>query len=269
MSEATFSETTYGGTGPENYERYFVPAIGRPVARDLIDLAALAPGERVLDVACGTGIVARLAREEVGAGGSVAGLDPNPGMLAVAREAAAGTGIEWHQASAESMPLADASFDVVLSQMGLQFVPDRAAAVDEVARVLAPGGRVALNVVGPRPEVMTVLAEALATHVSPDASKFVNVVFSLHERDEIEGLLAGAGLRDVTVTSRTKRLELPPPADFLWQYVHGTPLGGLVAKAGDDARAALEDEVVRGWQPFVEDGTLVLEVPVVEVTAGQ
>ncbi len=75
MSEAAFSESTYAGTGPENYERFFVAAIGRPVATDLIDLAALAPGERVLDVACGTGIVARLAREEVGAGGAVAGRD--------------------------------------------------------------------------------------------------------------------------------------------------------------------------------------------------
>jgi ubiquinone/menaquinone biosynthesis C-methylase UbiE len=269
MSTATFSETAYGGTGPESYERFFVRDIGRPVAADLIELAALAPGERVLDVACGTGIVARLAREEVGAGGAVAGLDPNPGMLAVAREVAAGTGIEWHQASAESMPLEDASFDVVLSQMGLQFVPDRAAAAGEMARVLAPGGRLALNVVGPRPQVMTVLAEALVTHVSPDAGKFVDVVFSLHDEDEIQGLLAGAGLQDVTVGSRSKRLELPPPADFLWQYVHGTPLGGLVATAGEDARAALEDEVVRGWQPFVEGGALVLEVPVVEVTAGR
>lgn len=269
MSEATFSETTYAGTGPENYERFFVPAIGRPVAIDLIDLAALAPGERVLDVACGTGIVTRLARDEVGAGGTVAGLDPHPGMLAVARDVAAGTGIEWHQASAESMPLADASFDVVLSQMGLQFVPDKAAAAGEVARVLAPGGRLALNVVGPRPDVMTVLADALATHVSPDAGRFVDVVFSLHDEDEIERLLDGSGLRDLAVASRIKRLELPPPADFLWQYVHSTPLGGLVAKAGDDARAALQNEVVRGWQPFVEDGTLVLEVPVVEVTAGK
>lgn len=268
MPEVSFSETRYGSTGPENYERFFVPAIGRPVATDLIELAALEPGERVLDVACGTGIVARLAREEVGADGTVAGLDPNPGMLAVAREVAAGTGVEWHQASAESMPLPDASFDVVLSQMGLQFVPDKSAAVDEMARVLAPGGRLALNVVGPRPDVMTVLADALASHVGPESSGFVDVVFSLHDQDRIEGLFADAGLRDVAVTSRVKRLELPPPTDFLWQYIHSTPLAGAVAQADDDARAAFEEEVVRRWQPFTEDGTLVLRVPIIEVRAG-
>jgi ubiquinone/menaquinone biosynthesis C-methylase UbiE len=267
MSGPTFSETTYGGTGPENYERFFVPAIGRPMATDLIDLAALQPGERVLDVACGTGIVARLAREKIGAGATLAGLDPDPGMLAVAGEVAAGTGIEWHPSSAESMPLSDASFDVVLSQMGLQFVPDKAAAVKEIARVLAPGGRVALNVVGPRPGLMSVLADALATHVSSQSSKFVDVVFSLHDTGRIESLLANAGLRDVTVTSRIKTLELPPPADFLWQYIQSTPLRGVVAQVGADARAALQDEVLREWRAFMRNGTLVLELPVIEATA--
>ena len=68
----------YGGSAPENYERYFVPAIGTPLARDLMKVAALRPGERVLDVACGTGVVARLASQVVGSAGTVAGLDLNP-----------------------------------------------------------------------------------------------------------------------------------------------------------------------------------------------
>ena len=91
----------FGGNAPENYERFFVPAIGAPVAADLIDIAALRPGERVLDVACGTGVVARLAAERVGTTGTVAGLDINPGMLVVARSVApSGVAIEWHEASA-------------------------------------------------------------------------------------------------------------------------------------------------------------------------
>ena len=93
---------------PVNYEQYFVPVIGLPVARALIRVAALRPGERVLDVGCGTGVAARLAAAQVGPDGSVAGLDPNPGMLAVAGAAApAELGIEWHQAGAEAMPLPD------------------------------------------------------------------------------------------------------------------------------------------------------------------
>ena len=105
----------YGGSAPENYERYFVPAIGAPLADDLIKVAALRENERVLDVACGTGLMARLASQSVGASGVVAGLDVNPGMLAVARRTTPpGMTIEWHVASAETMPFPDASFNAVL-----------------------------------------------------------------------------------------------------------------------------------------------------------
>ena len=113
---------SYGGTAPENYERYFVPAIGGPVAADLIAEAALRPGERVLDVACGTGIVARLAAERVGPTGTVAGLDVNPGMLAVARSmaASAGAAVRGYETSAESIPVPADAFDVVFCQLGLR-----------------------------------------------------------------------------------------------------------------------------------------------------
>src|SRR5919202_168929 len=95
----------YSGTAPENYERYFVPAIGAPLAAELLDVAALRPGERVLDIACGTGIVTRLAAERVGADGAVAGVDINPGMLGVARSAGPPElGIDWHEAGAEALP---------------------------------------------------------------------------------------------------------------------------------------------------------------------
>ena len=117
----------YSGTAPDNYERYFVPAIGAPLAAELVDVAALRPGERVLDVACGTGIVTRFAAERVGADGAVAGVDINPGMLGVARSAARPElGIDWHEASAEALPFEDETFDVVLCQMGLQFFPGQA-----------------------------------------------------------------------------------------------------------------------------------------------
>ena len=120
----------FGGTAADNYQRFFVPAIGAPVARDLLGVARLQPGERVLDVACGTGVVARLAAERVGSAGMVAGLDVNPGMLAVARsQTSTGVSIDWHEASAEAIPLRDGAFDIVLCQMGLKFVPNKLAAL--------------------------------------------------------------------------------------------------------------------------------------------
>jgi SAM-dependent methyltransferase len=133
----------YGGSAPENYERYSVPAIGAPLAVDLVEVAALGDGDRVLDVASGTGIVPRLAAARVGPGGTVSGLDINSGMLAVARSATPqGLAIDWHDASAEAMPLAT---NAVLCQMALQFFPDKVAALREMRRVLSPGGRLVVN----------------------------------------------------------------------------------------------------------------------------
>jgi ubiquinone/menaquinone biosynthesis C-methylase UbiE len=267
MAEQSFGKA-YGGNPPANYERFFVPAIGAPLATDLIHLAALRPGERVLDVACGTGVVARLASQQVSAAGTVAGLDISPGMLAVARSATPpGAPIEWHEASAEAMPIPDVSFDVVLCQMGLQFMPDKRAALREMRRVLAPGGRLILNVPGPTPRLFTILREALARHIGAEAAGFVNHVFSLHDTAEIQNLVSGAGFHDISVQPDTKPLGLPAPQEFLWQYLHSTPLAGAVAQMDDEHRAALERDVVGKWQEFVEAGALVLQVRIVIATA--
>jgi ubiquinone/menaquinone biosynthesis C-methylase UbiE len=258
----------YLGSAPENYERYFVPAIGAPLAAELVDAAALRQGERVLDVACGTGVVTRLAAERVGASGATAGLDINPGMLGVARSVTpAGVGIDWHQASAEATPFPDESFDAVLCQLGLQFFPDRPAALRELRRVLVPGGRLVVNVPGPEPAIFRILAEELVRHARPEAAGFVHQVFSLHETAELRDLLAEAGFDDVSLDAGERRLRLAPPTEFLWQYVHSTPLVTAVAELGDDRRAALARDVAVRWEPMVEEGVLVLQLGVVIATA--
>lgn len=258
----------YGGNPAANYERFFVPAIGAPLAKDLTKTAALRPGERVLDVACGTGVIARLASEQVGDTGNVAGLDVNPGMLAVARSAMPpDMSVEWHEASAEAMPLPDASFDVVLCQMGLQFMGDKAAALREMWRVLAPGGRLILNLPGPTPRPLAIMAEALAQHIGAEAAGFVNQVFSLHDTTEIQILVNDAGFNAVSVGSGTKMLRLPAPEAFLWGYVHSTPLAGAVAQVDDERCGSLERDVVAKWQPFVKDHGLELQVRMAVATA--
>jgi ubiquinone/menaquinone biosynthesis C-methylase UbiE len=267
MDEQHFGKA-YGGKPPVNYERFFVPAIGAPLATDLIRLAALRPGERVLDVACGTGVIARLASQQVGATGTVAGLDVNPGMLAVARSVKwPGMPIEWHEASAEAMSLPDESFDVVLCQMGLQFMPDKDAALREMLRVLVHNGRLLLNVPGPTPRLFAIMGEALERHIGAEAAGLVNHVFSLYDTAEIQNLVSGAGFHDVSVQSDTKTLHLPAPEEFLWQYVHSTPIAGAVAQVDDDHRDLLERDVVTKWQEFVKDRALVLQVRIVVASA--
>jgi ubiquinone/menaquinone biosynthesis C-methylase UbiE len=134
------------GNAAELYEDILVPTVFRPWATYLLELADLRQGERVLDVACGTGIVARLAAGQVGMAGEVTGLDLNAGMLRVARSLPSppGAPVTWVEGSALAMPLPDASFDVVLCQQGFQFFPDQAAGLQEPKRVLVPGGRVLL-----------------------------------------------------------------------------------------------------------------------------
>ncbi len=260
MTELDF-RSTYGDRPPVTYEKFFVPAIGAPLATRLLRLADLQPGDRVLDVACGTGIVARLAADAVGPTGTVTGVDINPGMLAVARSAAADRAtIRWQQADAASMPFPDASFDVLLCQMGLQFMPDPGAALAEMRRVLAASGRLLLHVPGPTPAIFQVLAEALGRHIGPPAAGFVARVFSLHDADRVRGLLADAGFRDLSVQARTTTLRLPQPRAFLWPYLYGTPLAAAVSQADDDSRAALEREVVDRWQDFADDDGLRLDL---------
>lgn len=266
MSSRHFDES-FSSSAPQNYERYFVPAIGEPLAVDLLRVAALRPGERVLDVGCGTGIVTRLAAERVGPDGVVRGLDVNPGMLAVARSVTPpDAGIEWHEGSAESMPFPDETFDVVLCQMSLQFVEDRAGALREMWRVLVPGGRVALNLPGPTSPVFRVLADAMGRHISPEATGFVEVVFSLHDVDELRDLLASAGFREAEADADVRTLSLTAPGDFLWQYVYSTPLAGIVAGSEEDARAALETEVVEAWREFEGEDGLEFEQRIVVAT---
>lgn len=265
-SEKNFYKT-YGGSAPENYERYFVPVIGGPLAKELVKIAAIQPGERVLDVACGTGIVARLAADLVGEKGRVAAVDINPGMLATARSLSAEKSIEWYESNAEDIPLTNDSFDVVMCQLGLQFFQDRLAALREMRRVLSPGGRLLIRTVGPTPKLFAIFDVALSRHISPELSAFVQKVFSLHDTNEIQNLLSAAGFDEISVRSETKPLRLPLPKEFLWQYIYSTPLAEPLAKADDAKRAALEDEVVAKWDEFVEDGSLILNLPDVLATA--
>jgi ubiquinone/menaquinone biosynthesis C-methylase UbiE len=260
---------TYGGSATENYERFFVPAIGAPLARALVAHAQLRTGERVLDVACGTGIVARLAAERVGKEGSVTGVDINAGMLAVARSlpAPVGAPIRWYETTAESMPLSDDAFDVVLCQLGLQFIADKTAALREMRRVAAPKGRVVVTVPTPTP-FFDVLDHSFARHV-PAAAGFVRLVFSLNDPRAIEALFHSAGFRHVDVQPATTTFHLPPAKEFLWQYVQSTPLTGMVADADERILAALEHDVVAGWQPWTQNGAMTYEQGMIVATAHQ
>jgi SAM-dependent methyltransferase len=207
------------------------------------------------------------AKEQVGPTGTVAGLDLDAGTVTVARATTpAGLGIEWHEASAEAVPLPDEAFDVVLCQLGLQFVSDKVVALAEMHRVLAPGGRALVAAPGPTPALFEIFEDALARHLGGEAAMFVTAVLSLHDPAELERLMTAAGFADVITEQHPKPLHVPLPADFMWPYVHSTPLAGPTAQPDEDTRRAIQDEVVAAWQPYVDDGGVRFEVGMLTAT---
>ena len=203
------------GSAPEIYERELVPAVFGAWAPILVELAQPRRGDRVIDVACGTGIVARIAAERGGPTGAVVGIDLNPGMLSVARsvvstDVGSGGPLQWQEASADKLPFPDGSFDVVYCQLGLQFFADRAAALREMRRVLGAEGRLALMVwrgINESPG-FAVLAEALQRHVG-QAAAIMRAPFGLPDADELAALVRAAGFQNVAIHQRSGTVRFP------------------------------------------------------------
>ena len=235
----------------EVYERYMVPAAFALWAADLLALLALQPGSRVLDVACGTGIVARMAAHHTGATGVVVGLDLHGGMLAVAR-AQEPTGV-WVQGSATALPCATAAFDIVVCQQGVQFFPDRLAALQEMSRVLRPGGRVALVVWGALDDNPghAALAQGLAHHLGTAVAAVLHTSFSLGDAEALHRLLAQAGFRDVVLSHLVKMLRFASPEVFV--RVWGSVLGRAGVEVHDDVLTAIVREVTAALRPYVNE----------------
>jgi ubiquinone/menaquinone biosynthesis C-methylase UbiE len=234
------------GSAPEVYERELVPAVFGVWAPILVELVRPCAGERALDVACGTGIVARIAAGRVGPTGAVVGVDLNPGMLSVARsgvstDSRSGAPLQWQEANADKLPFPDGSFDIVYCQLGLQFFADRAAALREMHRVLGAQGRLALMVwrgIHESPG-FAALAESLERHIGQAPAAIMRAPFGLSDGDELAALVRAAGFQDVAIQQRVGTVRFPSVEKFVLSYVAGSPLAGPVSQADDAAREAL------------------------------
>lgn len=244
----------------ELYARYAVPYMMGPWAPELVELAALRPGERVLDLACGTGLLARLAAPKVGPTGKVTGLDFNSGMLAVARTlpSPSGASITWVEGSAVAMDLPNASFDVILCQQGVQFFPDKPKALREMHRVLAPGGRVLLSVWKSAGPYNIAVGEALERHVSPETATKYRASRVVPNAEELHRLLLEAGFCAVEVRPSSMVIRLPSIEKFVLGHLSSSPVAGAVAALKEEERAILAKRVKSALQPYAEgDGVAV------------
>ena len=241
------------------YETDFVPVIFEPWANRLIDRAGLRSGERVLDVACGTGIVARCAAPHVGADGSVVGLDVNEGMLSVAAETADGSTpeIEWREGDATDLPFDEDVFDVALCQQGLQFVDEPVTALEEMQRVLAPGGRTFVSVWRPITSnpAYVVLAEVLARHVGPEAGAMMHSPFPDWDLSELRTFAEEAGFTAQTIVIDVAASRFPSIEEFVRIELAGSPLASEFTD--ESSRSALVRDVADELDGYVDDEGLV------------
>lgn len=252
-------------TAAEIYEDFFLPALFAQWAPRLADAVELAAGHRVLDVACGTGIVARHCAARVGTTGQTVGLDINPGMLAVARAKSAE--VEWRQGRAEALPFDDASFDRVLSQFGLMFFEDRAAALGEMWRVLRPGGRLGVAVWASLDETPGYAAAAALLHdlFGAEAAASLRSPYVLGDADALAELFRAAGVEGATVRRVAGAATFASIDDWMFTDVKGWTLADRIDDAGFErlltaARARLA--------VFVQaDGTVRFDAPALVVTA--
>lgn len=247
----------------ELYEEFLVPALFGPFARRLVDRAAPQRGDRVLDVACGTGAVARLAAAR---GAVTTGTDVNPAMLDVARSVA--PSVEWRVADAtETGPPEE--YDFVFCQQGLQFLPDRAAALAAWRRAIRPGGQVGISVwraIDHQPGYLA-LANALDRVAGAEAGAVMRAPFTGPARQELGDLLDEAGFRQPTVTIDIGVVRFPSPAEFLRRQVAASPLRGPVGALPEERRSALTEEVAVALTPFTDDHGVVFPLETLVASA--
>ncbi|MDQ7904491.1 methyltransferase domain-containing protein [Phytohabitans sp. ZYX-F-186] len=243
------------GDGPASaYEKYLVPAFFTGCAERLLELAEVKPGERVLDVATGTGIVARQAAARVGPEGAVTGTDVNEGMLAAAISTGPGE-IEWRLADAASLPFPDGTFDLVTCQQGLQFVTDHPTALREIRRVLAPEGRVALAVwrgIEVNPAFVAVV-DVLDRYVGTAAGMVLREPFAGPDRADLHRLLTAAGFRAVRVRIGLVDVRFPSAREFLRREVVSTPLAEPVSGLDEARHEEMAAELERTLAPYTDD----------------
>lgn len=246
------------GSAAEIYQEFFVPALFGQWPEQVLDVAGVGVGDAVLDVGCGTGILAIAAVDRVGANGSVHGVDPNAGMLAVAR--ATGAAVTWHEGLAESLPLGDASVDHVVSQFALMFFADPQQAMTEMVRVTRPGGTVTIAtwVDAAESPGYAALIELLGRLFGADAANALRAPFTAGTPEALIAAFTPA-LSEVQVTRHDGVARFPSLEGWMHTDIRGWTLDDAI---DDEQFAELLDAARTELAPFVaDDGSVEFAAP--------
>lgn len=249
------------------YEKYFVPALFKERTGPLLDIAEVSAGQIVLDVGCGTGILARDAWKRMERSGGVTGIDRNEGMIAAAGRVE--PAIEWRVGLAESLPFADASFDRVVSQFALMFFEDRQKALCEMWRVTRPGGRLTVAVWDSLENTpgYAAMVDLHARLFGEQVANELRTPYSLGDEKALRVLFTEAGIGDISLSTRDGLAKFTSINAWVDLDVEGWTLGEMIGPQGRD-RLVQSAEIE--MQTFVQaDGSVAFSSPCHLVTAAK
>jgi ubiquinone/menaquinone biosynthesis C-methylase UbiE len=259
------------GSSPAAYEKYLVPGFFKPWAETLTALVSPAPGSDVLDVACGTGIVARTVSSTVKKGVRVTGLDNNPEMLKHASMLSKRSGLEidWQQGEANQLPFKERRFDYLFCQQGMQFFPEPQQALKEMHRVLKPGGRLALNIIRSIDyhPAFGILANELEKHIGETAGNMMRAPFPEWDQKTIRSMVEDAGFENLSLRIEIISMRFPSPEEFLRQEAVSSPLAGEMESLETDIRNQLIYDLNRSLESYQDDNGIVFPMETVMVVA--
>ena len=247
------------------YEEFFVPALFADWPEHVLDAAEIQAGHRVLDVACGTGILAREAQKLVGPNGSTVGVDVNQEMLAIARSKS--SSISWETGAAESLPFESASFDRVVSQFGLMFFQDAAKAISEMQRVTRPGGKIGVAVWASLEDIpgYAMVMQMLNDLFGPEIARSVEPPFSLGDVRDLKALFTGGGVDNITVRTIPGKARFKSVESWIYTDIKGWTLADVI---NDEDYERLKREAPKRLSRFVlADGSVEFDAPAHIVTA--
>ena len=240
---------------PQIYEDQKVPSMFRPLAEATLGQLDFLEGARVIDVACGTGIVGRLVAEKVGKSGSVVGVDLNAGMIEVAQQHSPVTGanVEWRQGDVIALPFPDGSFDLAFCQQGLQFFPDKLGALKELRRILTPGGSLILTVWSEVSPLNAALADALARYVSAEVAKKSLMPYSFHDPEVIRALVVESGFSEIQMKILVVERRIGPAEESIPEEMASSAYAEDVGKLERTALTAMVKQVGEALQDYRKD----------------
>jgi ubiquinone/menaquinone biosynthesis C-methylase UbiE len=244
----------FEGSIPENYDRYLGPVLFEPFADDIIARLKEAQPASVLEIACGSGILTRRLRDTF-ANTRLVATDLNPGMIAYAQRKFRPTeNVEWREADAAALPFFDSSFDAVVCQFGLMFVPEKELAISEAYRVLSSGGVFLFNVWDSMEHnrFAQIAHKAIGSFFDVDPSTFYEIPFSFYDPTLIRDLLERAGFKSIEKSRVSFPCRSKSPAEFAIGLVRGNPTATTIEERGVDIDAVIQ-AVAREISKFCRD----------------